>query len=299
MIPLQNILTATDLSSPARRAARRAAMLACASGTRLGLVHVLKASVMAQLHQLLGVDSGTEDALIDQTRSELDKLAQELVTAHCVEVEPLCVQGVVPDEIDRAATGMAADLVVLGASGAGFMRHFVPGSTAERLLRKLTQPMLVVKQYGHEPYQRALVAVDFSPWSAPLIDLVRWVAPDAHVVLLTAYEVPFEGKLRYAGVGDGKIQAYRMQARQAAVQQLQALATAAGLESADWTPVIVNADASLAIVEQEREQACDLIVLGKHGRQVAEEWLLGSVTTHVLAESDGDVLVSTASRKPM
>jgi len=37
---------------------------------------------------------------------------------------------------------------------------------------------------------------------------------------------------------------------------------------------------------------CDLIVLGKHGESMVEELLLGSVTKQVLAESQGDVLVS-------
>ena len=57
----------------------------------------------------------------------------------------------------------------------------------------------------------------------------------------------------------------------------------------------MNADPSLAIGEQEVEQACDLIVVGKHGRSVMEDLLLGSVTSHVLTESVGDVLVSTST----
>lgn len=296
MIPLQKILVATDLSSPARRAAERAAMVARSSGAKLGLVHALSAGVKAQLHQLLGLDKATEDTLIEQARGELDTLASQLSAAYGVDVDPVWVQGAVLEEVDRVATGMAADLVVLGASGAGFLRRFVPGSTAGRLLRKLKPPMLVVKQHSHEPYRRVLVAVDFSPWSAPLIGLARRVAPGAHIVLLSAYEVPFEGKLRFAGVVEEKILNYRKQARQMAVQQLHAMAAAARLEASDWTPCLQDANASLAIVEQEREQACDLIVVGKHGRHFAEEWLLGSVTTHVLAESDGDVLVSTSSQ---
>ncbi|MEO8250654.1 MAG: universal stress protein [Burkholderiales bacterium] len=49
------------------------------------------------------------------------------------------------------------------------------------------------------------------------------------------------------------------------------------------------------MVEQEQEQACDLIVIGKHGRSMVEELLVGSVTSHVLAESAGDVLVSNST----
>ena len=69
----------------------------------------------------------------------------------------------------------------------------------------------------------------------------------------------------------------------------------AGLAPTDWTPCLVHADPSLAISEQEVERACDLIVVGKHGRSVMEDLLVGSVTSHVLAESVGDVLVSTTT----
>ena len=48
------------------------------------------------------------------------------------------------------------------------------------------------------------------------------------------------------------------------------------------------------IVEQEQEQDCDLVVLGKHGQSTAEELFLGSVTKSVLADGSSDVLVSVA-----
>ena len=41
----------------------------------------------------------------------------------------------------------------------------------------------------------------------------------------------------------------------------------------------------------EQEVDADLIVVGKHGAHIAEELLLGSVTKHVLAESQCDVMV--------
>ncbi len=209
-------------------------------------MHVQSDGVTGQLQQLLGLGGALEETLVEQARRELENLAAELAARHGVAVQPALVQGAVLDGITREAAQMNADLVVLGARGAGFLRRFVLGSTAERLLRKSTHPMLVVKQQAHEPYRRVLVAADFSPWSTPLIGLAQRTAPGA------------------------------------------------GLAPADWTPCIAHADASLAIVEQE--QACDLIVISKHVRSMLEELLLGSVTTHVLAESAGDVLVSTATR---
>ncbi len=61
--------------------------------------------------------------------------------------------------------------------------------------------------------------------------------------------------------------------------------------------VPVDVDPALAIGEQEIEQDCDLIVVGKHGRNMIEDLLLGSVTSHVLAESLCDVLVSTSTSR--
>ena len=292
---LTNILVASDLSSPARQAAERGARLARAHAAKLRLVHVLGTGVMAQLQQLLGMGSALEHKLVEHTRGELQALAGDLGAGFAVTVETALLQGGVVQEITVDAQNQRADLVVLGARGTDFLRHLLLGSTAERLLRKAVQPMLVVKQRAHEPYRRVLVAVDFSAWSSPLIDLARRVAPDAHLVLLSAYEVPFEGKLRYASVAEATIKAYREQARQQAAQQLHALAARAGLAAGDWTPCLLHAEASLAIVEAEQDQTCDLIVVGKHGRHMVEELLLGSVTSHVLAESAGDVLVSTST----
>lgn len=293
MAPLKSILVATDFSSPSRQAANRAAMLARAAGAKLRLVHVLSASARSQLPQFLGLGSAIEKTLIEQTRYSLEVMAGELRAAQGVLVESALLHGAVLAEISLQVEEMNADLVVLGARGTNFMRRFGLGSTAERLLHKSQHPILVVKQRAHESYRRVMVPLDFSEWSAPLISLARRVAPGAHLVLLHAYEVPFEGKLRFAGVDEITIKGYRRQAEQAATQQLQALAAGAGLKPADWSPCVLHGDASLCIIEQEQEQDCDLIVIGKHGQNMAEDLLLGSVTRHVLAESVGDVLVST------
>lgn len=294
MTPIQNLLAATDFSDLSRLAAERAARLASATGARLHLVHALSSGALAQLEQLLGRESAVPAQLIEQAQQTLDALAHELSTAHGLAVDRVVLQGAVLEQLTQEANRVQADIVAVGAHGAGFVRHFLLGSTAERLLRKSAHPMLVVKQAAHGPYRRVLVAVDFSVWSAPLIELARAVAPGAHLVLLSAYEVPFEGKLRLASVSEDTIESYRVASHQAASFQLQALAADAGLMPSDWTPCIPHADPSQAIIEHERALDCDLIVIGKQGHSRTEDLLLGSVTKHVLVESVGDVLVATA-----
>ncbi|HRC39711.1 MAG TPA: universal stress protein, partial [Rubrivivax sp.] len=192
-----------------------------------------------------------------------------------------------------------ADLLVLGARGSGFLRRLVLGTTAERLLRRTTRPLLVVRQTAHEPYRRVLVALDFSPWSAQALRLARRAAPHARLVLLSAFQVPFEEKLRFAGVDAATLDHYRAQARALATQRLYAAAHDAGLKPGHWDARIVEGDASQRILEHEQESDCDLVVVGKHGQSAAEELLLGSVTKHVLDEGSADVLVSTAPTPPV
>ena len=193
----------------------------------------------------------------------------------------------------RTAERVDARLLVLGARGVGFLRRLVLGTTSQRLMHRTDRPLLVVRQTAHRPYRRVLVAVDFSPQSRNALMLARRVAPNAKLVILTVFQVPFEGKLRFAGVDDATIELCRQRARAEARRQLHALAHEAGLSPSQWEPCVVEGDASRRIVEQEQSRDCDLVVLAPHGQSAAADLLLGSVTRHVLAEGNVDVLLST------
>jgi nucleotide-binding universal stress UspA family protein len=130
-------------------------------------------------------------------------------------------------------------------------------------VRKSVKPLLVVRQPPHEAYRRVLVAVDFSPSSLPALAAARAVAPAAELVVLHAYEVPFEDRLRSSGLSP----------------------------DAAMT-LVLQGDPARRLVEQEQERDFDLFVVGKHGESTLESILLGSVIRHVLQASQGDVLVS-------
>jgi nucleotide-binding universal stress UspA family protein len=294
MTHLGPILAATDFSAPARHAADRAARLAHETGATLTLMHVLPGGALQELRQWLGTGHAMEQQLHDDAQRELRALAAELQASRHVTASAVNASGSVLDEIGREAEALNAALLVLGARGAGFLRRLVLGSTSERLLRRTTRPLLVVRQTPHEPYRRVLVALDFSPWSARAIALARRVAPHARLLLFNAYQVPFEEKLRFAGVDAAAIDRYRQQTRADATRRVHALVAASGLKPSEWESCIVEGEASQRIIEHEQEEDCDLIVLGKHGQSAAEDLLLGSVTKHVLAEGSADVLVSTA-----
>lgn len=232
MSRLGPILAATEFPAPARHAIDRAARLAQETGAPLTLMHVLPGAALQQLRQWLGAGHAMEEHLRDSARQQLRHLADELKATRHVSAQTVHGVGSVLDDILGQAGALDAALVVLGARGAGFMRRLALGSTSERLLRRTTRPPLAVRQTPHQPYRHVLVAPDFPPWSARAIPPARLVAPHARLLLFSAYQVPFEEKLHFAGVDAATIDHYRRQTRADAVQRAHALAAASGLRPA-------------------------------------------------------------------
>jgi len=293
MTSTQTILAPTDLSAPARHAVERAFFLAALAGSELHLLHAIQLDTLDSLRDMLGGDvSAVRAALENDARARLDQLAGDQASRRGVSARPRIVEGNPLTVIAAEADALDATLVVLGARGESFLRHALLGSTAARLLRKSARrSVLVVKQVPHEAYRSVLIAVDFSPVSLQAVRMVRQLAPDADLVLLHAFELPYEGKLAFAGVEEQVIRQYVAKEKDVRRQQLHELAAAAGLTPMEYSGRVIHGDATHQIVATEQEIDADLIVVGKHGRHIADELLLGSVTKHVLEESQCDVLV--------
>lgn len=298
MTSAQTILVATDLSAPARHAVERAFHLAAATAGELHILHALELDALDSLREMLGGDlAGLKETLAADARERLGRLAGDpaihrglVARTHVAAGNPLAAIAAEADALD-------AHLLVLGARGESFLRHALLGSTAMRLLRKSARrPVLVVKQAPHEAYRSVLAAVDFSPVSLQVIHMARKLAPNANLLLAHAFELPYEGKLSFAGVDEQVIRQYVAHEGEGRRKQLHELAAAAGLAPMDYTARVMHGDPSQQIIALEQEYDCDLIALGKHGTHIAEELLLGSVTKHVLAESQCDVLVVSDAR---
>jgi CPA2 family monovalent cation:H+ antiporter-2 len=304
MARLTHIVTATDLSNSSLHAVDRGFQLARASGARYTVAHALGLDALAPLRELFGANNkAITEKIVDEARESLrgilDQPDRNLGVSASLRIE----EGLATTAISAFANAADADLLLLGAHGAGFLQRMLLGSTASRLLRKSGCPVLVVKQAAHDAYRRILITIDFSPASRTAVQLARVMAPDAHLILLHVFDVPFEGKMQYAGVSEDIIYQYRIEARERALHQLHQLAANAELSTADYTVLVLQGDATRQILVQEEQHDCDLIVMGKHGIHVTEELLLGSVAKRVLAESASDVLVvvdeRTADIKPI
>ena len=218
MKTMSKLLVATDFSAPARHAVMRSAALAQQLAAELHITHVVEASLTEHLKALLKLsDQQTNERAQKHAELELNAL-MSAVEAEYHQTPSLSVHtgSLLPTLVDTVEQS-AADLVLLAAKGKDFIRNWTIGSTAERLIRLLTCPMLVVKQSTQVSYRRVMIAVDFSDWSLSSIQLAQQIAPDAHYVLAHVFDVPEEGKLRMAGINELDIINYRnelMQERQ-------------------------------------------------------------------------------------
>lgn len=299
MPQLQRIIAATDLSPLSLDAVDRGFELASRSGAHYTLVHALGLDALGPLRNLLGdqAEIASEKAVQHQYDA-LAAIAGDATHNRGVVAELKVEAGLATQFLPAYAASVQADLVLVGARGESVLSRLLVGSTASRLLRKSSSPVLVVKKPCLGPYRRVLVPVDFSPGSLEAIRMARRVAPEADLLLLHSFDVPFEGMLQYAGVAQDTILGYRREARERTLRMLHELADTAGLDRGSYTAVVEHGDASRHIFDTQARYACDLVAMGKHGTHVTEELLLGSVTKHVLSEVDADILVTIDRHGP-
>ncbi|MFJ4256057.1 MULTISPECIES: universal stress protein [Pseudomonas] len=290
MNPLKHILVATDLSPYARNAAERAAYLSKAQQASLDLLYVANPAPFERLKQLVVPDDDLLKRVLDSAGEKIHALAAMLFQRYDISAGAQVASGSVTTEITRVVQDKHSSLLVCGARGQSVARRLLLGSTVQKMLSRMPCPLLVVKPAPRDAYRTVLVPVDFSPVSLRAIELARRIAPQAEIILLHVYEAPFESSVRFAHIDHDTLTHYRNVIRKDAVAQLAALSKAAGMP--DARQIVVHGDPGWRIAEQEQELECDLIVVGKQGTSALEELLVGSVTKHVLNESQCDVLVA-------
>lgn len=190
-------------------------------------------------------------------------------------------------QVHRAA--QAASLVVVGSTRANPLRDFILGTPAERLVRTLKRPVLVVRRPVLSPYRTVLVPIDLDPGAEIAFGAAAQFAPGAVLHLLHAADLPWESKLRSSGVGEALIERQRRSTLQRGLRSLQALARTRPEARVDVA--VAPGDPVRLTLARQRALDADLIVLGKSGRSTIAEFLMGSVAQRVLAEARSDVLV--------
>jgi len=279
---LKHILLATDFSPRSDRAARRAVLLARQFGARITMVHV--------------VDDDRPAHMVKRARAEATAALGEL----CATMSE--VDGV--DCADRIALGEAfsgvldvsddvdPNVIIIGPHRRRILKDVFIGTTAERVIRKSSRPVLMVNGTPTSAYSSVLVAVDMSPSSAAALRVVNSfkLRETARVTVLHVFDPPARGLLRRASLPDDAIEDYIDEAREQAERELRMFLSR---ESFERSAVVLHPSLRTVpgeIREAAKESAADLIVLGSRGRSDLARTLLGSVSEEILRTAERDVL---------
>lgn len=286
---MKAIIAATDFSDEARYAAERAAIIAEEQQAHLSLLHVMSRSALSDVRKLFQTPTDVEAKLIDDAGRMLNEIAADIESKTGLTGSTDVKIGQALTEILSATE--SADLLVLGAHGGNSLHDLILGTTAEHLLSKCKRPMLVAKRPPKTRYQRVLLPVDFSPYSASALTMARRLAPNARMTILHVFNLPFEGRLRIVGASEDDIRRYRQEEQRSAERKMWELIRESHVDSDRVSYAVEGGGPSPVILAKAEELSSDLIVMGKHGQSWIEDLFLGSTTHHVLARSECDVLV--------
>jgi nucleotide-binding universal stress UspA family protein len=289
---LRSILVATDFSNDARHAAKRTAMICAATGvSRAVALHVIESTWLNSLKDSLNVPTQVDRSMeVDALRS-----LEELVVAARIQsgylLDPKMCVGTVVDTILEAVEGF--DLLVLGARGKHSPRNLSVGTTVERLVRQVQNPVLMVRRDAATAYRRVLVAVDLSTHSHTALTYAREAAPGAEIYLVHVFEAPFESEKLSMGVSESNIREYQTKFRGEAEEEMGRFIEGSGMD-AQGLHVSIEHGGHVPTMLRDKavEIGADLVVVGKHGKSLLERLLMGSVTLRLLTECPCDVLVT-------
>src|SRR5581483_2013856 len=274
------ILVPLDGSALADRALPYAATLARSSHARLALVRA------ALAHTLPGVDpSEAQVAVVERAERELEATAERL-RAEGLTVETHVYYDEAARAIVDAAEHAAADLVVMSTHGRGGLGRWVYGSVADRVLRRVAVPVLLVPAAA-EPLRttdaplRILVPLDGSALAEEVLGDVRALAAarGVEVLLLRVVEplAPIEADV--AGNLLAQEGATEFAEAQSYLENIDARLRNGGLLVS--TRVVVG-EAAPTIAATAAEYRADLIAMATHGRGGLPRLVLGSVAAGVL-----------------
>ncbi|WP_456420758.1 universal stress protein [Thermococcus sp.] len=272
----ERILYPTDFSDVSLHALRHCIPKLFKLGAKeLHLLHVIDITV-AELEAF---------ELEEPYRKKLEKLAEELRELGINAKADVRI-GIPSLEIAEASEEAKADLIVTPSVGENVWRQMFMGSTASNLARATKKPVLLLKYVKkddsyelavdcEELFRRPLVAVDFSKCSIKIIKTAK------------AFEELIDVGILLHSVDYGRIDELEHNI-EIAKKNLEK--TARGLNASFELEVMVGT-ASQAIIGTALAKGATLIVIGKKGRSILKDLILGSTAERVMRDSKLPVLL--------
>ena len=145
MKKISTVLTAIDFSDSSDNAFQMALSMAKSFSARLIVLHVINEPVDLRGFYVPHIS-------FEKLEEEIEEGAQKMMEIFCrknmvdfKDYDSLIVAGLPYEQIIKQAEEKSADMVVLGTHGRTGLDHVLFGSTAEKVVRKSSVPVLTVR----------------------------------------------------------------------------------------------------------------------------------------------------------
>ena len=298
---LERVVVALDFSEASILAATWVAQH-FARGTELVLVHVIHAPAPPRF---LEARYPRAEQVVEMARAGAELRLRELVSSLATGLTWTEVRIGRPDEeIVRVAQEYRADLIVVGrpAPRTGLSARL--GTTAQRVLRRATVPVLLAVGMPAADPLRVLVGLDESDLTEPVLDWTRLLVERFKAETVVMHVIHPRDFDHSAMLARGLFQAAADSRDDIPVDHEPALRDAerwigaqleqrlgAKLGRGRVTAVALEGLPSDVLLAEARRRDVELIVLGSRGAGTAQRLFLGSVAEAVLRDSPCPVLV--------
>ena len=270
---MQQFLVGTDLSPRSKPAIARAVQLAAQHRAKLTVLHVVHEDIPGQF----------VNDLLDERRVALEAELASVHPGSKLDAEVTTRWGDTFSEVVQFVERHAIDLVILGMRKKSPLRDAFLGTTAERIVRNVQVPSLIVQGLTQAPYATVLVAVDGGASARRALRSAREIAPDACLKVLHVY--------REAGIDSERS---RVTAERLVELELVAVLGQIADARVNVSALVRPGSFVETVVDRCRLESCDLLALGAHGRPSFAKAIWGSHTLEILRDPPCDVLVGPA-----
>ena len=196
-----------------------------------------------------------------------------------MEVGVYIVVGSMVPEVIKASAKEQADLIVIGRPHQGILEQLYAGSDVSELLQRSSTPVLVYKQLTENaiaferPFERPLLAVDWSPASLLAVDYLKEMKDVCQLV----HVVHVVGEKELKGTNALDIQKTRKETRKK-LNKICSEFESAGVQA---EPHVYVGETALEIEKAARECQATMVVLGSSAKASWVERWMGSTPREI------------------
>ncbi len=308
----RSIMVPLDGSRFAEHALPTAIGIARPAGANLGLVRVHESRTSARESEI-AMDR-FDKIIQEREQNYLNETAESASTELTTPVAARLLSGTVVDSLSEYAAQSSCDLVVMTTHGRGPLSRFWLGSVADKLIRRLPIPVLLVRPEDRDVdlsrergFRRILIPLDGSSFSERILETaiaLGTLVQAEYTLLRVVTPITPLGEERHGslaaelGLGPSmldQVHAIPENERRDAQEYLEQVAVRMRAQGHSvQVEVISHWNHATAILERISD-GVDLVALATHGRGGLARLMLGSVADKIIRSASVPVLIHSAS----